>query len=135
MVNLAKEILVREIKKNKDSIQIESKIIEAYHEAKDKRMIVLDGNYPYGDVLMKYDEPLYVVYPKTDFWRVECVRKEKYSFLNRKPFPESWAGKKDEELSEITGVKDAVFCHNGRFLVVAKSKEGAIMLAKKAIEN
>ena len=50
-------------------------------------------------------------------------------------FPKSWSGKRGEELAEITGVKDAVFCHNDIFFAVAKSKEGAIELAKKAIAN
>ena len=57
------------------------------------------------------------------------------SFVCRKDLPESWAGKTDEKLAEITGVKDSVFCHTKRFMCVAKSKEGAIELAKIAINS
>jgi uncharacterized UPF0160 family protein len=84
---------------------------------------------------MKYDEPLYVVFPNAnkDTWRVGCVRKEEKSFENRKSFPVAWAGLRDQDLAKVTGVTDAVFCHNGRFLAVAKSKEGAIKLAELAL--
>jgi len=36
-------------------------------------------------------------------------------------------------LAKVTGVPDATFCHNGRFLAVAKSKEGALKLAEIAL--
>ena len=56
-------------------------------------------------------------------------------FPSRKPFPKEWAGLSDEELQKVSGVNDAVFCHRGVFLCVAKSLEGAIELAKKSISN
>jgi uncharacterized UPF0160 family protein len=39
----------------------------------------------------------------------------------------------NEELAQVTGVADAVFCHNKLFMAVAKSKEGAIKLAELAL--
>ena len=127
------KILKREILKTKHNIEAENFVIKSYEEAKDKRIIILDNFYPWFDVLNEYSEPLYVVFKKGDTWRVEAVRKEKFSFENRKSFPESWAGKRDKEMADASGVKDAIFCHNGRFLVVANSKEGAIALAEKAL--
>ena len=56
-------------------------------------------------------------------------------FERKMYFPESWAGKRGEELAKITGVPDAVFCHDNRFLAVTKSKEGAVKLAQLAIES
>lgn len=135
MMYFAKEILLREIFKMKDAKKMASIVEDFYNKAEDKRLIILDDSYPWGDVLGGHVEPIYVVYPKTGMWRVECVRKEKYGFENRKPLPESWAGKRDEELAKTTGVKDSVFCHNGRFLAVAKTKEGALSLAKDALEK
>jgi uncharacterized UPF0160 family protein len=61
------------------------------------------------------------------------VRKDSKSFESKKYLPQEWAGKKDAELAEISGVPDATFCHNARFMAVAKSKEGAIDLAEKAL--
>ena len=133
LVPFVTRILSREIIKIKDELEASSIVKKAYDEAKDKRVIILDGNYPWGETLSLYEEPLYVISSKSDMWRAEAVRKDKNNFEVRKAFPESWAGKRDEELVKETGVADAVFCHNGRFLIVAKSKEGIIALVQKAL--
>ncbi len=133
MVSLAEKILQRQIIRTRDALYAEATVKSFYDQAEDKRLIILDGNYPYGETLGSYPEPLYVVFPKAGNWRVECVRKEKHSFLNRKNLPKEWAGKRDEELARASGVPDALFCHNGLFLAVAQSKEGAVALANKAL--
>ena len=95
----------------------------------------MDNNYPYEDVLSNFSEPLYVIYPRTsdNFWGVKAMKKDLRTFDNRKNFPENWGGLRDEELQKITGVEDAVFSHKGLFMVVAKTKEGAIKLAELAL--
>jgi uncharacterized UPF0160 family protein len=133
VLEIAKKFLRRAIVRARDSLDAKSFVQKAYEEAVDKRIIVLDGAYPWQGVLGDYPEPLYVVCFKTGMWRVLCVRKDKESFENRKSLPESWAGLRDEELARVSGVPDATFCHNGRFLAVAKSKEGALALAQKAL--
>ncbi|MES2930383.1 MAG: MYG1 family protein [Patescibacteria group bacterium] len=133
VVEIAKRFLRRAIIRARDSVRAKAFIQKAYDEASDKRIIVLEGNYPWQGTLMDYPEPLYVVCTKASMWRVICVRKEKKSFENRKSLPQEWAGKRDEEMARISGVPDATFCHNGRFLAVARSKEGALALAQKAL--
>jgi len=133
LVSIAVKILKREIIKTKDDLEARSFVLKAYEESTDKRLIILEGNYPWVDTIDSCEEPLYIISMKSDLWRVEAVRKEKFNFATRKPFPENWAGKRDQELVDATGVRDAIFCHNGRFLAVAKSKEGAIELAQKAL--
>lgn len=133
LVDFAKKLLVRKIKKTKDKLEAFSVVKKAYEEAKDKRLIIFDESYPAGDLLMEYTEPLYVVMPRGNTWRVGCIRKEKKSFENRKSLPVEWAGLRDEDMARASGVADAIFCHNGRFLAVAKSKDGAVALAEKAL--
>lgn len=135
LVAFAKKILQRKIIKTRDSLEAETFVRGAYEASADKRLIVLDESYPWNDILMEYPEPLYVVFPnaKKDTWRVGCVRKEEKSFENRRSLPAAWAGLRDADLASVTGVPDATFCHNGRFLAVAKSKEGAHILAQKAL--
>jgi len=65
---------------------------------------------------------------------IQQVPKALGSFEGRKALPEAWAGLRAEELVKVTGVVDAVFCHNGRFIAGAKSREGALRLAKLAVE-
>jgi uncharacterized UPF0160 family protein len=87
----------------------------------------------------QYKEVIFVVEP--DFvsatennWKVKAVRDNPNNFINRKDFPIEWAGKRGEKLASVTGVSDAVFCHNKRFMAVARSKEGAINLAILALK-
>ncbi len=136
-VDLAKRILSREIVQVQDAILAEESVLRIYNESKDKRIIVLDKDYPYGYILQNFIEPLYVVYPRktNNWWGVKAVKDDPKTFKNRKDLPESWGSKRDEELVKITGVKDAVFCHKGLFMCVAKSQEGAIALAKKALKS
>jgi len=66
---------------------------------------------------------------------VRTVRLHHESFKARKDFPKAWAGKNGEEFARVTGVPDAIFCHNsGTYIVVAGSKEGALALAKLAVD-
>jgi uncharacterized UPF0160 family protein len=85
--------------------------------------------------LSKYPEPLYIVRRHEDDgkWQVICAVDDIRSFKNRKDLPAAWAGKHDGELAAITGVPDATFCHNARFIAVAASKEGALKLAELAL--
>jgi len=134
-VEIAKQILVREIIHAKDAIVAEKLVIDIYHNTQDKRIIVLDKNYPFEHILCNFSEPLFVIYPRSNdnTWGVKAVRNDPKTFKNRKDLPQSWGGLRDEELQKVTGVGDAVFCHRGLFMAVAKSKEGAMKLAKLAL--
>ncbi len=109
---------------------------EAYQKTEDKRIIVLDGPYPWQGILAAHPEPLYIVKPKSQngFWEVECVRDNPYGFANRKDLPEAWAGKFDGELAAVTGLPDSVFCHNRRYIAVTETKESALKLAIMACD-
>lgn len=52
----------------------------------------------------------------------------------RKPLPEAWRGLSGAALAKATGVQDAVFCHVAGFMCTAKTREGALALAKLAVE-
>ncbi|TSC83607.1 MAG: hypothetical protein G01um101417_482 [Parcubacteria group bacterium Gr01-1014_17] len=131
-------ILEREIAHARDALLGEGRVRAAYKAAEDKRIIVLDEKYHWGDILGEKAEPLFVVTPDrgpSGNWRAHAVRVGPNSFTSRLSFPEAWAGKRDEELALVSGVPDAVFCHNKLFTVAAQTKEGAIALAKKALEQ
>ncbi len=136
-VNIAKRVLEREIKTAQDMKEAERIIEKHYEDAIDRRVVILDKYYPWKIVIPKYPEPLFVVYPSLsgDAWHAQGVPKHKDSFRPRLPFPERWAGKMDSELAKVTGVEDATFSHNKRFLSGAKSREGAEKLARKAIDS
>ncbi|MCE9549378.1 MYG1 family protein [Candidatus Nomurabacteria bacterium] len=135
-VEIAKNILSKEIIQAKDAIEAQNTVMEIYQNTQDKRIIVLDKKYPYEETLRKFPEPLFVIYPKAGGgWSAKAERVDLSSFKNKKDFPALWAGLRDEDLINVSGVPDAVFCHRTRFLAVAQSKEGAIKLAQIAIES
>ncbi len=138
-VALAEDVLSREIEMAKMEIEEQKYVEEIYQKSGDKRIIILEkdvSDQSWGAVLIQYPEPLFVIKPDggSQNWKMKTVRKEMFSFENRKDLPESWAGKRGEELIRETGVESAVFCHNKRFIVVAGTKEGILELGRLAVE-
>lgn len=135
---IMRRVLERTIKVEQDREAGARFVSEAYRDAADKRIVVIERSYPWHDVLAEHPECLYVVKPKSvgTNWEVECVRDNPYGFKNRKDLPLAWAGhlEGDSKLAEITGVPDVVFCHNQRYVAVTKSRESAIKLAQIAAD-
>ncbi len=115
----------------------DEKVLAVYREATDKRLLVLPEVLQWQSVVASLPEVLFVVAPERigNIWKLNATRNDAMGFKNRKDLPSSWAGKSAEELSRISGVADATFCHNKRFVAAAKSKEGAIAMAKIALES
>jgi uncharacterized UPF0160 family protein len=128
--------LKREIKRAQDYTDSVSKMKEIYDKTKDKRIIVLDKEYSWKRFFAEYPEPLFVIEPifnKQGVCHVSAVNIKGEKFKKKMDFPKSWAGKVGEELQKLSGVHDAIFCHNKRFMASVGSKEGAIKLAELAI--
>ncbi len=134
MVAFVKRILEREIKMEQDKLEGMKIVHDIYAQSPDKQIIIIEGQYPWHEVLPQYSEPLYVVKPKhqSNYWEVECVREDVYRFANRKNLPEAWAGLIDGNLEAATGVPGSVFCHNKRYVAVAKTRDAALRLAEIA---
>jgi uncharacterized UPF0160 family protein len=97
---------------------------------------------------MDYQEPIlasgpdrgadrirFVVLPSRDEWQIKTVNVSETSFVSRKLLPAAWAGLRGPDLVAMTGVPDAVFCHTGRFIAVARSREGAMALLDQALRG
>ena len=101
-----------------------------------KEILVLYKGTDWTSIISTNPEVLYVVFPgmtEENMWYIQCVPPEKGNFEQKLPLPLEWKGKRNKELQEITGVEDAIFCHMGRFIGGATSKEGAKKMAKKAL--
>jgi uncharacterized UPF0160 family protein len=90
---------------------------------------------PWKNVVFSHDLPvLYAVSPASNGnWMVDAVPPEPGSFAQRLPLPEAWAGLQNEELAAVSGVPDAVFTHLRRFVAAAKTRDGALALARIAV--
>lgn len=136
LVSYARVILQRLIISMRDEAEAVQLVVEAYNNSLDKRLIILEEQYPWEQVLEKYSEPLYVVYKKKidNTWSLKNIRNDTRTYISRKDLPKEWAGKTGEEFEKITGVPDVVFCHKNLFLAVAKTKEAILKLAEIALK-
>lgn len=81
------------------------------------------------------DKAVYAVYPEDGgSWRVQAVPVSSESFESRKALPEAWRGLRDDTLSAASGIEGCVFVHASGFIGGNKTKEGALKLARAALE-
>ncbi|MDO8184496.1 MYG1 family protein [Conexibacter sp. JD483] len=129
-------ILTRELASASASVRAAELVRAAITRAEDPRLIELDRGLPWHrELVPSAPEALYVLYPREQDWGLQAVPRVLGEFANRKDLPEAWAGRSDAELAEVTGVADARFCHIGRFMAVAGSREGALELARQALAH
>lgn len=135
-LELAGGILEREIASATSGLKAVRLVREAIADAKDPRIIELTQNVPWKQVVVtEAPEALFVIYPKRQGFGLETVPEQLGTFENRLDLPAAWAGLEKDELVELTGVADALFCHAKRFLVVAGSHQGIEALASLAIAS
>lgn len=136
-VDFASRMLARFIAAASGGVDAKAIVANAIEHAKDPRVIVLNQYTPWKRTVHSLSEQaLYVIYPaQTGQWRIQAVPVEPGSFENRKPLPKSWAGLSDQALQEVTGINDAMFCHNGLFIAGAKSLASTIKMAAMALKE
>ena len=139
-VDWAMWIIQREVKIQKDNTEVEKRIIEVYENSKNKKIIIFDKADAFDReittrILFNFTEPIYAVLyrPNHDNWQIVAVSKERGSFETRKPFPEPWRAKTDEQFDLASGINGGVFCHKSGFMCVAKNFEAALELAEKSL--
>lgn len=133
-VKLAKIVFENTFNSRISVIKSKENIITAFENRTNPKILILEQFSPWGEILRNIDEKeevLFVIYPKDDNYAIQTVRDK--GGTDKKKLPNSWAGKENDELEEITGVEDAVFCHSGRFIAVAKSMEGILKMADLVI--
>ncbi|HEY4280962.1 MAG TPA: MYG1 family protein [Conexibacter sp.] len=133
---LAGSILERALASARATERAAELVRSAIARASDPRLIELDRGMPWHRaVLASAPEALFVVYPREEDWGLQAVPRVLGEFANRKDLPEAWAGLTGDELAAVTGVADARFCHSGRFMCVAGSRDGVMALAAQALAD
>ncbi len=134
-VDFASRVLTRFIASASGGISAKSIVATAIENAADPRVIVLEKYTPWKRTVHALsDEALYMVYPSSSGqWRIQTVPAELGSFEDRKPLPKQWAGLSDDALKEVTGLSDAMFCHNGLFIAGCESFESTMKMAEMAL--
>lgn len=135
-VSYASRLLTRFIAAASGGINAKEIVANAIENADDPRVIVLEKYTPWKTTVLRLSQnALFVVYPsETGQWRIQTVPVELGSFEDRKKLPAAWAGLSDKELQDVTGLDDAMFCHNGLFIAGCASFESTMKMAKMALE-
>ncbi|WP_413693153.1 MYG1 family protein [Psychromonas sp. KJ10-2] len=135
-VAFAEQVLARFIASASGGISAKAIVAKAIEDTTDPRVIVLEKYIPWKrTVHAMSQEALYMVYPSsTGQWRIQTVPVEPGSFEDRKSLPASWAGLSDQALQDVTGLEDAMFCHNGLFIAGCASFENTMKMADMALK-
>ena len=136
-VDFASRVLTRFIASANGGISAKDIVAKAIADAKDPRVIVLEKYTPWKKTVHALSaEALYMIYPsETGQWRIQTVPVEPGSFEDRKSLPKPWAGLSDDALQAVTGIDDAMFCHNGLFIAGAESFESTMKMASIALND
>jgi uncharacterized UPF0160 family protein len=134
-VSFAEGLLRREVARAARHVRLEAELMQEVEKNQSAEILVLERHYPTRVLIGT--PVVYVVFPDVanGRWVLRAVPANEHGFAVKAPLPEAWAGKRDQELSAVTGVPDAVFCHNGRFIAITVSKESAIALAEAALAH
>jgi uncharacterized UPF0160 family protein len=138
-VSFAQGVLARAIASAESKARAKALVDEAIATSEDQ-IIVLPQFAPWQEYVLtsedsKAADALYVVFPSNrGGYNVQAIPDAIGSFGNRKPLPEAWRGVPANDLQAVSGVADAKFCHKGGFIGGADSLNGAMAMARKAIE-
>ncbi|WP_138470778.1 MYG1 family protein [Poseidonocella sp. HB161398] len=110
---------------------------EAVKAAGDSHVLELPMGMPFRPAVIKAgaDHLLFVVTPRGGDWTLGGIRLNDDGFEQRADLPAAWAGLNGAELEAVSGVEGAIFCHNGRFIAAAKSREAVMAMAALAVEE
>lgn len=133
-VAMAKTVLERSIKHAKAKLEMVEFVEQVYKAAIDKMVLVFDKSVS-SRLLVKHEDVLAVVFPDdpavSSNWIVVAIPKAETGFEVRFTFPSEWGGLRNEELTKVSGIGDAIFCHKNCHLLITKSKESAVAAAEK----
>lgn len=111
--------------------------MEQYNKAEDKRVIYCEQ---FGDATRHINEnnleTLFIITKRNDNdYMINCVPPADNMYAQKLPLPVEFAGKKEEELPELSGIKGLKFVHNNRFCAALTNLEDAYKLTTITLEK
>lgn len=115
----------------------EAVVVDAIQAAGSGRVLELPMGMPFRSAVIKAgaDQLLFVVHPRDTDWCLTGIRRAEDGFELRADLPAAWAGLTDAALEAASGVTGAKFCHNGRFIAVAATREAMLKMANIAVRE
>ena len=129
------DFLRRRVERVRAKLSADAQVVAAHAHSADPRILELDRKMPWQGPVFEHRLPvIYAVYPVPGGnWMVDAMPPEPNSFAQRLPLPAAWAGLQGADLVAASRMEDAVFVHAKQFVGAARSREGAMAMAKKAI--
>ncbi|WP_330629473.1 MYG1 family protein (plasmid) [Thioclava litoralis] len=137
-VGIARAFLEARVARSAAKLRAAGMVAEAIVAAGEGRILELPTGMPFRPAVVKAgaDQLWFVVTPRgPEDWTLGTIRKFDEGFENRADLPAAWAGLNGVALEEASGVKGAKFCHNGRFIAAANSREAVMGMARLAVED
>ena len=123
------------IRQRAAKLRAETLVLGAIAKTGSGRVLELPVGMPFRPAIVKAgaDHLLFVVHPRERDWCLTGIRRSENGFELRADLPAGWAGLTDSDLEAACGVAGATFCHNGRFIAAAKTREAALAMAELAV--
>ncbi|OWV78406.1 metal-dependent hydrolase [Rhizobium sp. R634] len=134
---VARSFVEAKIAQSAAKLRAEAIVQQAIRNTGERRVLELPMGMPFRPAIVKAgaDHLLFVVHPRERDWCVTGIRRADEGFELRADLPAAWAGLTNGELEAVCGVPGASFCHNGRFIAAAKTREAALAMAELAVEE
>jgi uncharacterized UPF0160 family protein len=132
---IARSFVEAAIGRGAAKLRAETIVRQAIEATGQGRVLELPMGMPFRPAIIKAgaDHLLFVVHPRDKDWCLTTIRKSDEGFEARADLPASWAGLTNQDLETASGVAGASFCHNGRFVAAARTREAALALAEIAV--
>jgi uncharacterized UPF0160 family protein len=136
-LDMARLIIEAFIAKFRAGLRAEAIVAKAILDAGSSPILELPYNMPFLQEVLKSeaDHLLFVITPRGTEWTLGGIRLAAGGFKLRADLPTAWAGLTGSELEEASGVKDALFCHTGRFIAAAKNYDAICKMAEISVHR
>lgn len=132
---IARSFVEARIAQSASKLRAEAVVKQAIIATGEGRVLELPMGMPFRPAIIKAgaDHLLFVVHPREKDWCLTTIRRGDEGFEVRADLPASWAGLTNGDLEAACGVEGATFCHNGRFVAAARTREAALAMANIAV--
>ena len=136
-LSIARSFVEARVARSAAKLRAEALVHQAIVDAGEGRVLELPMGMPFRPAVVKAqaDHLLFVVHPRHQDWCVAGIRRADEGFALRADLPAAWAGLTHGDLEAASGVIGASFCHNGRFIAAAKTREAALAMAELAVKD
>ncbi|MBY5313455.1 MYG1 family protein [Rhizobium leguminosarum] len=134
---IARSFVEARIAQSAAKLRAEAIVHRAIEAARQGRVLELPRGMPFRPAIVKAgaDHLLFVVHPREKDWCVTGIRRAEEGFELRADLPAAWAGLTNGALEAVCGIEGASFCHNGRFIAAARTREAALAMAELAVKE